>query len=70
MPRQSATGSDFKLTHYPLADYLEHYGISEDELQLFVSDPEAAAAFARCCGNRELDDRLVLKPGRDRGVWT
>jgi hypothetical protein len=52
-----------------LVDYLEYYRIAEDELALFLADPEAAAAFARRCGNRELDDRLVLKPGTDRGFY-
>lgn len=50
-------------------DYLEHYRISEDELKLLLGHPEMAAAFAKCCGRRELDDRLVLEPGPDRGVY-
>jgi hypothetical protein len=52
-----------------LTDYLEYYRISEDELALFLAYPEEAEAFARSCGKRELDDRLILQPGSDRGVY-
>ena len=52
-----------------LADYEEYYRISEDELRLFLDHPEVAAAFARCCGRREADARLALKPGTDRGHY-
>lgn len=52
-----------------MTDYLEYYRISEDELKLLLGHPEMAAAFAKCCGRREFDDRLVLQPGTDRGVY-
>ena len=52
-----------------LTDYEEYYRISEEELEGFMADPEAARAFAQSCGRRERDDRLVLKPGSDRGVY-
>jgi hypothetical protein len=53
-----------------MVDYEEYYRISEEELEQFLWDPKAALAFARRCGKRELDDRLVLQPGRDRGYWS
>jgi hypothetical protein len=52
-----------------LVDYLEWYVISEEELERFLSDEASARAFAVQCGRHEHDDRLVLKPGRDRGVY-
>lgn len=52
-----------------LMDYTEWYVISESELDGFLSDEPSAQAFAKQCGNHEHDDRLVLKPGTDRGVY-
>jgi hypothetical protein len=52
-----------------MADYCEYYTISESELAHFLNDEAAAAAFASQCGRREQDDRLVIKPGADRGVY-
>ena len=52
-----------------LCDYEEYYRIDESELARFLSEPETAAAFAQSCGRREMDDRLVLKPGTDRGYY-
>jgi hypothetical protein len=51
-------------------EYEEWYRISEDELRLLLGHPELAEAFAKCCGRREFDDRLVLKPGTMRGHFT
>ncbi|HEY0114180.1 MAG TPA: hypothetical protein VGB54_00520 [Allosphingosinicella sp.] len=51
-------------------EYLEYYRVSEDELQLFRWHPEIGTAFARCCGRREMDSRLVLAPGADRGTYS
>ena len=51
---------------------LEKYlppGVSEDELQLLRRHPEIGTAFARCCGRREMDDRLVLESGPNRGTY-
>ena len=52
-----------------MCDYEEWYWISEDELALLVRDKQAARAFAVRCGRREMDDRLVLQPGTDRGYY-
>jgi hypothetical protein len=52
-----------------LTDYSEYYWISESEFESFMVDKGAAAAFAARCGRREMDDRLVFRPGSDRGVY-
>ena len=52
-----------------LADYCEYYTISEGELAHFLTDGAAAAAFASQCGRHERDDRLVIRPGANRGVY-
>ncbi len=52
-----------------VTEYREYYRVSEDELQLLRWHPEIGTAFARCCGRREMDDRLVLDPGSDRGTY-
>jgi hypothetical protein len=53
-----------------MVEYEEWYSISEDEFEQFMADHELAKAFALRCGRRELDERLVLKPGRDRGYYS
>jgi hypothetical protein len=50
-------------------EYAEYYTITEAEFGLFMADPDAARAFAARCGRREMDDRLILQPGTDRGHW-
>ncbi|MEJ1938840.1 hypothetical protein WDZ92_52250 [Nostoc sp. NIES-2111] len=50
-------------------EYAEYYTITEAEFGLFMADPDAAKAFAARCGRREMDDRLILQPGTDRGHW-
>ena len=52
-----------------LVDYEEQYRIDESEFTALLSDPAAALAFAKRCGARQMDDRLRLQPGSDRGVW-
>jgi hypothetical protein len=52
-----------------MVEYEEYYRINEAELALLLAHPTIAAAFARCCGGRQMDDRLVLKPGTDRGHY-
>lgn len=51
-------------------EYDEYYDISEDEFRQLLFDDEAAKAFAARCGRRELDDRLILKPGWNRGSYS
>ena len=53
-----------------MAEYEEWYLISEDELERFLADEKLAKDFAIRCGDRLEDDRLVLKPGTDRGHYS
>ena len=50
-----------------MTDYDEYYRLSAAEFQTLAADREAARAFADRCRRRELDDRLILPPGTDRG---
>ena len=43
--------------------------VHQAEFLDLTSDTARAAAFAQKCGRREEDDRLVMKPGTDRGVY-
>jgi hypothetical protein len=49
-------------------DYEEYYEINKDEFDLYKDNVDAAAEFVRQCRNRECDDQMMMKPGKDRGV--
>lgn len=49
-------------------DYEEYYEIDENSFNIFQVDVESAINFIARCRNREVDDLLFLKPGKDRGV--
>ena len=49
-------------------DYEEYYEINKDEFDKYKDNVEAAAGFVQQCRNRECDDRIMMKPGKDRGV--
>lgn len=51
-----------------LAEYEEYYVLSGSESDCFCDDGAAARAFADECRARLRDDRLILRPGRDRGT--
>ncbi len=51
-----------------VADYSERYGISPEELERFLADGAAAAAFAAACRARTEDSRLLEQPGWNRGT--
>jgi hypothetical protein len=50
-----------------LTDYEEFYAVSAEEYLALRSDPGAARMLAEQCRRREHDDRLILKPGWNRG---
>ena len=50
-----------------LVDYEEFYALSKEEYSGLLADPAAARIFAEQCRHREHDDRLILKPGCNRG---
>jgi hypothetical protein len=51
-----------------LADYDEQYALSPAEFDHFRNCPEDALAFAEAARRREMDDRLIVQPGSDRGT--
>jgi hypothetical protein len=51
-----------------LVDYEEYYELSEEQYRLFLVDPVTAAQFAESCRRREQDDRLIQRPGSNRGT--
>ncbi|WP_285727957.1 hypothetical protein [Psychromicrobium xiongbiense] len=51
-----------------VADYEEYYALSDDEYRLLLADPREAAAFAEACRDRTQDERLIQKPGWNRGI--
>jgi hypothetical protein len=53
-----------------MVEYQEWYAISEEELEALRNDFDLAAGYATLCGRREMDDRLILKPGTDRGIYS
>lgn len=51
-----------------MVDYEEYYEIDRAAFERYRTDPAAAAGFLERCRNREADELLILKPGKDRGV--
>lgn len=51
-----------------MVDYEEYYRLSEAEMIRLRGDQDAAKQFADQCHHRLHDDRLILVPGKDRGV--
>lgn len=51
-----------------MIDYEEFYRLSAHEYKSFTDNETEAAAFADACRKRLHDDRLILKPGSNRGV--
>jgi len=51
-----------------LVDYEEYYLLTKSEYHRLIAEALEAAAFASACRDRRHDDRLILKPGSDRGL--
>jgi hypothetical protein len=51
-----------------MVDYEEYYVISEDEFVEFAKNEAFALDFVNRCRKRLMDDRLILRPGSDRGA--
>jgi hypothetical protein len=51
-----------------VVDYIENYKISDTEYESFLKDHTTAIDFVESCRRREQDNRLFLRPGRDRGT--
>lgn len=50
-----------------MIEYEEYYALGKQEYENFLVNEKNAAAFAERCRDREFDDRLIIKPGSDRG---
>ncbi|MDQ4215258.1 hypothetical protein [Microbacterium capsulatum] len=51
-----------------LVDYEEFYELSRIEYDRLLGSPQEAARFAEQCRRHEQDDRLIQKPGWNRGT--
>ena len=51
-----------------LVDYEEYYEIDQATFERYCADPGSGREFVARCRRREMDDRLIVKPGKDRGV--
>lgn len=51
-----------------MVDYEEYYAIAPATLDAFMDDPDAALAFVIKCRKRQLDELLIIKPGKNRGT--
>ncbi|MUL49069.1 hypothetical protein FZI85_19745 [Mycobacterium sp. CBMA293] len=49
-------------------DYEEYYAISQQQLEVWLSDKSAAVAFVEACRRHQHDDLMILKPGSNRGT--
>jgi hypothetical protein len=50
-----------------MVDYEEYYEVDQALFDHFSVDVNAALEFVQKCRRREMDDRLIVKPGRLRG---
>lgn len=51
-----------------LVDYEEYYEIDQPTFERYRANPETALDFVVRCRKREMDDRLIMKPGKNRGT--
>jgi hypothetical protein len=51
-----------------VVDYEEYYELDATEYDELLRDADAAVRFAESCRNRREDDRLIEKPGWNRGT--
>ena len=51
-------------------EYEEYYDVTEAELEHLLRDELAAKWFAKQCGDRDHDLRLLIRPGTDRGYYS
>jgi hypothetical protein len=50
-----------------IVDYEEYYRLSDSEYSKLMDNQEKAQAFAEQCRKQEHDERLLQKPGWNRG---
>ncbi|WP_100461643.1 hypothetical protein [Mycobacteroides abscessus] len=51
-----------------LVDYEEYYEIDAEQYKLFLANTSAAVSFIEACRKHEHVDRLIQKPGTNRGT--
>lgn len=51
-----------------LVDYEEYYEITESQADEFSKNTILGSEFANKCRNHLVDDKLIIKPGADRGT--
>ena len=51
-----------------MVDYEEYYEIDKDTFERYRADLGSARDFVERCRKRQEDDRLIVKPGRNRGT--
>ncbi len=51
-----------------LVDYEEYYEIDQPTFERYRADLGSARDFVTRCRKREMDDRLIMKPGKNRGT--
>ncbi|ROL95654.1 hypothetical protein [Pseudomonas protegens] len=51
-----------------VVDYEEYYAIDRATFELFEQDLQAALEFVTRARKRELDQLLIMKPGKNRGT--
>jgi hypothetical protein len=51
-----------------LVDYEEYYEVDQPTFERYRADLGSALEFVERARKRELDDRLIVKPGRNRGT--
>jgi hypothetical protein len=51
-----------------MVDYEEYYELDESTYMKIQANLDEGAKLAAKCRLREMDDRLILKPGSDRGM--
>jgi hypothetical protein len=51
-----------------IVDYEEYYEIDLLAFEHYRADPDSALEFVERCRMRQMDDRLIVKPGRNRGT--
>ncbi len=55
------------VTSTGVADFEEYYAISVEEFLLFFADLDNATDLLKRCRERREDNRLMIKPGKNRG---
>lgn len=52
----------------PLVDYIETYWLDDEQYKRFLDNQDLAVEFAEACRQREHDDLLTHRPGKNRGT--